>query len=302
MNERVSSVSGIRITAPSSGPHKRADAAEHRGQRHQQRELKAHDAFGVDVGDELRVEAAADRDQERRDRRRAHLGIEHVDAEAFGGVRIVLYRAPPIAPFGIFQPPGDEPGDAGQRQREVEIRQLAARELELQPAIAAHRDIDAQRRPRPVPVVEQQQPDLGDDDGGDHEVMAAQPEAGIAEPHGDDAGDDTAAEHAEPRQHAELGEQQRGGIGADAEIEGVPQRDLSAITGEDVPALRQRAIHQGQHHDVLDVDVLDEQRDRGCDRGQTEGDDEIAAAAFGEIRIHHIDPNRPRGRMKTTSR
>ena len=30
--------------------------------------------------------------------------------------------------------------------------------------------------------------------------------------------------------------------------------------------------------------------------------DEVAAAASGEIRIHHIDPNRPRGRTKTTRR
>ncbi len=111
-----------------------------------------------------------------------------------------------------------------------------------------------------------------------------------------------AREHAEPGQHAELGEQQRGGIGAEAEIERVTQRDLSAIAGQDVPALRQRAVHQGQHHDVLDVDVLDEQRhQRGRDR-EAGGGEEFAAAALGESLVHQIDPNRPRGRMKTTSR
>ena len=160
----------------------RADSAEHRRQRHQQRELKAHHAFGVDVGDELRVEAAADRGEERGHRGRRHLGIEHDDAEAFGGLRIVLHRAPPIAPFGILQPPGDEPGDAGQSEREIEIRQLVARELELEPAVAAHGDLDAECGARPIPVVEQQQPDLGDHDGRDREIMPAQAEAGIAEP------------------------------------------------------------------------------------------------------------------------
>ena len=264
--------------------------------------LKAHDAFGIDIGNELRIEAAADRDQKRRYRGCAHLGIEHDDAEAFSGVRIVLHRAPPIAPFGILQPPGDEPGDAGQRQRKVEVRQLAARELEFEPAVAAHGNLDAQCRARPIPVVEQQQPDLGDDDGGDGEVMPAQAEAGIAQPHRDDSRYQAAAEHTEPRQHAELGEQQRRGIGANPEIERVTERDLSAIAGEDIPALRQRRPHQRQHHDVLDVDVLDEQRHHGGDGGEAECDDQVAAAAFCEIRIHHIDPNRPRGRTNTTRR
>ena len=144
--------------------------------------------------------------------------------------------------------------------------------------------------------------DFGDDDGGDDEVMPAQAEAGIAERHRDDGGDHAAAEHAEPRQHAEFREQDRGGIGAEPEIERVAERDLPAIAGEDVPALRQRGVHQRQHHDVLDVDVLDEQRHQGGDRGKTERDDQVAAAAFCEIGIHHIDPNRPRGRTKTTRR
>ena len=115
------------MTAPSTGPHSVPMPPSTAGSAISSENWKAHDALGIDVGDELRVEAAADRGEERRDRGGAHLGIEHDDAEAFGGVRIVLHRAPPIAPFGIFQPPGDEPGDAGQRQREVEIRQLAAR-------------------------------------------------------------------------------------------------------------------------------------------------------------------------------
>ncbi|MHC2946482.1 hypothetical protein ACVIJX_003630 [Bradyrhizobium diazoefficiens] len=156
--------------------------------------------------------------------------------------------------------------------------------------------------PRPFPVLEQEQPDLGDDDGRDHEVMAAQTEEGIAKPHCDDGRNHAAGEHAEPGQYAELGEQQLGGIGADAEIERVPQRDLSAIAGQDVPALRQRRVHQGQDQDVLDVDILDEQRCKGRERGQHRGDDQVAAAPRSKILVHHIDPNRPRGRMKTTSR
>jgi hypothetical protein len=110
------------------------------------------------------------------------------------------------------------------------------------------------------------------------------------------------AEIAEPGQHAEFGEEQRGGVGAEAEIERVPERYLPAISAKNIPALRERRVHQGQHHDVLDVDVFDEQRHQGCDRRKNCGDDQIAAATLGEIRIHQIDPNRPRGRMNTTSR
>ena len=38
----------------------RADAAEHGRQRHQERELEGHHALGIDIGDESRVERAAD--------------------------------------------------------------------------------------------------------------------------------------------------------------------------------------------------------------------------------------------------
>ena len=89
-----------------------ASQRRHGGQRHQQRELEGHHAVRIDEGHELRVERAADRGEERRHRGGAHLGVEHHHAEAFRGLRIVLHRAPPESPFGILQPPGDEPGDA----------------------------------------------------------------------------------------------------------------------------------------------------------------------------------------------
>ena len=132
--------------------------------------------------------------------------------------------------------------------------------------------------------------------------MAAQAETGIAERHRDGGRYQAAAEHAEPRQHAEFGEQKCGGVGAEPEIQRMPERDLPAIATEDVPALRQRRVHQRQNHDVLDVDVFHEQRHQGCDRRQTHGHDQIAAAALGKARIHQIDPNRPRGRTNTTNR
>ena len=103
--------------------------------------------------------------------------------------------------------------------------------------------------------------DLGDDDGGDDEVMAAQAEAGIAERHAR-----SRAEITPPPSMPNHGSTPNlvnssvGGVGAEPEIQRVAERDLPAIAGEDVPALRQRRIHQRQHHDVLDVDVLDEQR------------------------------------------
>src|SRR6266568_5245053 len=112
------------------GTPQRADAAEHRRQRHQQREAEAHDAVGIDVGDELGVKAAAHRGEERRHGGGRHLRMEHDDAEALGRLRIVFDRAPPIAPFGIFQQEGDQPGDAGEHQGEIDVGQLAARELE----------------------------------------------------------------------------------------------------------------------------------------------------------------------------
>ena len=64
---------------------------------------------------------------------------------------------------------------------------------------------------------------------------------------------------------AVLHEQHRGRIGAEAEIERVAERDLAAIAAEDVPALRERRIHQRQDQHVLHVDIRDEKRQQGRD-------------------------------------
>ncbi len=72
--------------------------------------------------------------------------------------------------------------------------------------------------------------------------------------------------HAEPRQHAEIDEQHARRVGADAEIERMTERDLSAIAAQDVPALRQGRVEQRQDQDVLQVDVAD--RGRAARRGR----------------------------------
>src|SRR6202007_29294 len=123
-----------------------------------------HHALGIDVADELRVEAAGNGGEERGHGSRAHLGMVADDAEALGGLGIVLHRAPPIAPLGILEEPGYEPGRARKREREIEIRDLVAWKLEQEPAVAANGDLDAEGGADPVPIEEQEVADLGDND------------------------------------------------------------------------------------------------------------------------------------------
>ena len=184
--------------------------------------------------------------------------MEHDDAEALGGLGIVLHRTPPIAPLGILEDPGHEPGRARKSEREVEIRDLVAWKLEQEPAVAANGDLDAEGGADPVPIEEQEIAGLGDHDRRDGEIVPAQAKAWIAERQGDGSGQRAASHHADPGDDPELREQDRGHIGAETEIQGVAERDLSAIAAEDVPALRERREHQGQHQNVLGVDIRHE--------------------------------------------
>src|SRR6266446_6176900 len=83
----------------------------------------------------------------------------------------LLHGTPVIAPFGVLDDESRPPGDGGESQREIVVGQLAALELEIDPVVAHHRDLDAERGSRPAPVEEQDETDLGDHDGDDvHEA------------------------------------------------------------------------------------------------------------------------------------
>ena len=248
------------------------------GQRHQERELEGQHALRVDIGDEGRVEGAAQGREEGRDGGGRHLGLEDHDAEALGRVRVVLHGAPPIAPARVLDRERDEPGDDAEGEGHVDVGQLRGRgELQGEPVVRpGDRPVDAGRGARPVPVVGEQEPGLGDHDGRDREVVSGEPEQLVAEGEREHRRDHAADQHAEDRQDVEPREEERRRVGADAEIERVAERDLAAIAAEDVPALRQGRVEERQDDDVLRVDVRDDERQAGDEDGEARGRDQLA--------------------------
>src|SRR5258708_31475777 len=107
--------------------------------------------------------------------------MEHLDAQALGGLRIVLHGAPPVSPLRALDDKGRKPRRRGKTKHEVEVGYLAARKLELQPVVGPDRDLDAERGADPIPVEEKQIAGLRDDDRRDSEIAPPQAEAGITQ-------------------------------------------------------------------------------------------------------------------------
>ncbi len=134
----------------------------------------------------------------------------------------------------------------------------------------------------------EQEPRLGDHDRRDGEVMAAQPEERIAERERDEGRDPAARQHAEPGRDAGMRIEQRRHIRADAEIDGVTERDLPAIAAENVPALRERRIHQSEDQDVLQIDIMDDERQESHSKGGDPRDGKLAMPASREATQRRI--------------
>ena len=80
-----------------------------------------------------------------------------------------------------------------------------------------------------------------------------------------------AGDHAEPGQEAEMHEERRAGIGAEPDIERMPERELPGEAGHDVPRLAEIGgeQHHHQHRDDIGVDQQRQhqhQRDEEAER------------------------------------
>jgi len=80
--------------------------------------------------------------------------MEHLDAQALGGLRVIPHGAPPVSPLRTLDDKGRKPRRRGKAKHEVEVRYLAARELELQPVVRPDADLDAERGADPIPIEE----------------------------------------------------------------------------------------------------------------------------------------------------
>ena len=165
--------------------------------------------------------------------------------------------------------------------------------------------------------------DLPDDQRGDREVVAAQAEGGQADGEGHEHRDADADEHAEPGGDVVIRIQEAGAVGADPEVDRLAERDLAAVAGEHVPALRHQRVDEHHHQHVALVGRIEYVRpgdERGageCEphpllrrQGRADGLGPIAlelrARLAGRWRVrrsrHQNRPNSPLGRTITMAR
>ena len=101
-------------------------------------------------------------------------------------------------------------------------------ELEVPEGLGQDGQVDADGGAHEIPDHEEAHHDLPYGDGGNGKIMAFEPEAGVAHDDGQDQREAAACAHAYPRGDARLGQQDRRGIGADAEKGRIAEGDLTA--------------------------------------------------------------------------
>src|SRR5690606_29995400 len=109
----------------------------------------------------------------------------------------------------------------------------------------------------------------------------------------------------EPGRDPPLHESDGHRVAAEPEEGGVPERDETAVAGEDVPAQAHGRPYEHQRHDELVVGIADKQRDQQIDRRKG-GNSRVVALERGARALHqvrsHTRPNMPCGRKKMMSR
>src|SRR5207249_11284702 len=181
--------------------------------------------------------------------------------------------------------PGDQRGEEHERQRDVVV-DASVLKLELA-RIARERDVEAERAPERVDVRDGDAADLGEREGEQHEVEAAQPEAKaeIADDRAEERRERAADEHADPRRQPQLDRQHRRRVPADPDERRVAGRELARVAAHDVPRLAEKSVEEDQ----------DEQREGVRAQHRRKRHQRHHAAGEGPL---HADrrPKRPAGR------
>ena len=164
------------------------------------------------------------------------------------------------------------------------------------------RDEHPGRPANKIPVQKQQVADFAHHHGGDGVIMPGQ--AKTRPPHQQRQQPRHAKGGKQPQRRRQPGLQiqQRGHIAADAEIQRMPQRNLPAIAAQNIPRLRQPGEQHGDDDQVLGVHILDRQRQQRQRRQHDHPTQHFPLATAQNGVVHHIFPNRPRGRKVSTSK
>ena len=106
------------------------------------------------------------------------------------------------------------------------------------------------QRPQVVDVFHHDPDAFGKGDGAQAKIGPAQPERGQAHDDADQGGHESADQHADPGRDAVLEGQDGGGVGADADEHGMPERQHAGKTADQVPGRGQVGVEKEQDEDL----------------------------------------------------
>src|SRR6266498_738300 len=228
---------------PEGGAEERAHAAE---EGHDQ-DLRGFGPVG-EVREHAAVEDAEEASGQPREAAREDEGRQlvaaHVDSDELGALRVF--------PDGSEHAPEGRADDAAE-QHEAGGHEDEGHEVEvLGGAVAAEEGEKGRHAVDPaevrvgnlrhallpprdfVPLEADRPDDLGEGEGQHGEVDACQPYAEEAEDEGEQSGDDTRGGEGKEKGHADLLHEDARGVGADAEVRGVPEGDEARVAHEQV--------------------------------------------------------------------
>ena len=256
---------------PEGRPPERADASQHGDQADQDRERRREHGLRVDEEDVLGVEGAAQRRERGGAGDREKLVAREGDAQALGRVRILADRAEVVPEARALDEGGQAEHGSQEGERDVVVGPLGPVELEVDQGLRLDREPEAPGAADRVPVDRDGLDGLSDADRGDREVVAAEPEARVADRLGDQDGERHAGQHPEPGRDAPPQGQHGGGVGADPEEDGAPEGDLAAVAAEQVPGLGEEGVEEDPDHHVARVGLDEDPREgeqRDAEPGQ----------------------------------
>ncbi len=229
---------------------KRSDAADDRDQRGFDRDVEGEGGRGIDEVDVLGVERAGERGQECADHIDVALHLRCVDADRFGRIFVLADRHQVVSDPGSLDQPGDEKAQQEKSERDIVVRALVL-ELHHQRRGAEIRNGRAFGAPGEIAELQEDQHQrLRGRDGRDREVGATQAEAQPADRQARDRSHDTAGDHADPRRDVVVDLEDGRGIGAEAEIGGVPERKLLGVTAHQIPGGADKGEQQDPHENI----------------------------------------------------
>ena len=250
---------------PINPAHHRADAAKQDHDDRLHRQQHVIDIGRIDVVDPGRVDAAAHARKHRRQDEGHDLVAQRIDPEHDRGVFVLLNAAQPESQAVMGdERRGRERRRGGDEHGVVEQPRLIGHVQRQHRQVQSHSA--AGQIGRRVGDLAQH---LGDHQARNGEVMAAQMQDGAAE-RGREQRDDRAAERPRRRHRHAHGLQHAAGIGAEAEKGGRGEGWISGKAADEIPAQRQRAVHQHRgrnaQHVVVGEGRQQHQHNRGGER------------------------------------